>query len=92
MNPPAIRMRSIVISMYATMRYSLTVPSFEIAQNDGMPRTSNTNSTPGALKVNGKIFAMMTSKSKLVLKLPKKCADQLVSSSRGERFDLATED
>ena len=32
----------------------------------------------GALKVNGKIFAMMSSKGKFVVKLPKKRVDDLV--------------
>jgi hypothetical protein len=41
----------------------------------------------GALKVNGKIFAMMSSKGKFVVKLPKKRVDELVSGSKGERFD-----
>ena len=40
-----------------------------------------------ALKVNGKIFAMMSSKGKFVLKLSKKRVDELVSSGKGERFD-----
>ena len=40
----------------------------------------------GALKVNGKIFAMMSSKGQFVAKLPKQRVDQLVSSGRGERF------
>jgi len=37
--------------------------------------------------VNGKIFAMMSSKGKFVLKLSKKRVDELVSSGKGERFD-----
>ncbi len=41
----------------------------------------------GALKVNGKIFAMMSSKGQFVVKFPKKRVDELVSSSKGERFD-----
>jgi len=41
----------------------------------------------GALKVNGKIFAMMSSKGKFVVKLPKKLVDELVSGGRGEHFD-----
>ncbi len=40
-----------------------------------------------ALKVNGKIFAMMSSKGKFVVKLPKERVDELVSSGKGERFD-----
>ncbi len=41
----------------------------------------------GALKVNDKIFAMMSSKGELVVKLPKKRVDELVSAGKGERFD-----
>lgn len=41
----------------------------------------------GALKVNGKIFAMMSSKGEFVVKLPKTRVDELVSGSMGERFD-----
>jgi hypothetical protein len=42
----------------------------------------------GALKVNGRIFAMMSSKNKFVVKLPKCRVDELVSTGHGERFDL----
>ncbi len=41
----------------------------------------------GALKVKGKIFAMMSSKGEFVVKLPKQRVDELVSSGQGERFD-----
>ena len=41
----------------------------------------------GALKINGKIFAMMSSKGKFVVKLPKPRVDDLVNGSKGERFD-----
>ncbi len=41
----------------------------------------------GALKVNGKIFAMMSSEGKFVVKLPKKRVDEVVSGGQGERFD-----
>ena len=41
----------------------------------------------GALKVNGKIFAMMSSKEKFVVKLPKKRVDDLVNFGKGEHFD-----
>ncbi len=36
----------------------------------------------GALKVNGKIFAMMSSKGEFVVKLPKARVDELVASGR----------
>jgi hypothetical protein len=41
----------------------------------------------GALKVNGKIFAMMSSKGLFVVKLPKKRVDELVASGAGQPFD-----
>lgn len=41
----------------------------------------------GALKVNGKIFAMISSKGQFVVKLPQSRVDELVASGQGERFD-----
>lgn len=41
----------------------------------------------GALKVNGQIFAMMSSKGKFVVKLPKERVDDLIASGQGEHFD-----
>lgn len=41
----------------------------------------------GALKVNGRIFAMMSSKGEFVVKLPKKRVDELVDAGKGKRFD-----
>jgi hypothetical protein len=41
----------------------------------------------GALKVNGKVFAMKSSKGKFVVKLPKERVDALAASGQGERFD-----
>jgi hypothetical protein len=41
----------------------------------------------GALKLNGKIFAMMSSKGQFVVKLPKERVDELVASGQGEYFD-----
>ena len=41
----------------------------------------------GALKVNGKIFAMVSSKGQFVVKLPQKRVNELVSSGRSGRFD-----
>jgi hypothetical protein len=41
----------------------------------------------GALKVNGKIFAMITSKGQFVVKLPSSRVDELIRSGRGERFE-----
>jgi hypothetical protein len=41
----------------------------------------------GALKVNGKIFAMMTPSAEFVVKIPKARVDELVSQGIGERFE-----
>ena len=41
----------------------------------------------GALKVKGKIFAMMSSKGQFVVKLPKERVRDLVASGEGQYFD-----
>lgn len=41
----------------------------------------------GALKVNGKIFAMMSSRGEFVVKLPRARVDELVGRGEGKRFD-----
>ena len=40
-----------------------------------------------ALRINNKIFAMLSSKGKFVIKLPKQRVDSLCASGIGERFD-----
>jgi hypothetical protein len=40
-----------------------------------------------ALKINNKIFAMLSSKGDFVVKLPRIRVDSLVASESGERFD-----
>jgi len=42
----------------------------------------------GALKIEGKIFAMISSKGEFVVKLPAKRADELVKTGEGSYFDL----
>jgi hypothetical protein len=39
------------------------------------------------LKVNGKLFAFISSRGKFVAKLPRERVDELVSASQGEHFD-----
>lgn len=41
----------------------------------------------GALKANGKIFAMMSSKDEFVVKLPKARVDEITGAGDGVRFD-----
>jgi hypothetical protein len=40
-----------------------------------------------ALKVDGKIFAMLSSKEKFVVKLPRERVDQLVKAGKGAYFE-----
>ena len=40
-----------------------------------------------ALKIHGKIFAMINSKGKFVIKLPRLRVDKFVAIGEGERFD-----
>jgi len=41
----------------------------------------------GALKVNGKIFAMTSSKGKFVVKLPRNRVDELIARGDGQEFE-----
>lgn len=41
----------------------------------------------GALKVNGKIFAMISSKGEFVVKLSEERVNELVAGGKGSRFD-----
>ena len=53
----------------------------------GVTREQRKGFGSGALKVKGKIFAMMSSKNEFVVKLPKVRVDELVSSGQGKRFN-----
>ena len=68
-----------------TQPFEQVVEAF--AGNVGVSREERKGFSFGALKVIGKIFAMMSSKEKFVVKLPKARVDELVSGSKGERFD-----
>lgn len=62
-----------------------------VARFAGEAEVTHTNSASrsfgaGALKTNGKIFAMLVNGS-LVLKLPKKRVDALADARKGTRFD-----
>lgn len=41
----------------------------------------------GAMKVKGKIFAMISSKNEFVVKLPRDRVNELVASAVGKRFE-----
>lgn len=50
-------------------------------------RGANKGFGAGALKVDGKIFAMICSKGKFVVKLPRKRVDELVAAGQGTPFN-----
>ena len=66
-------------------RFVAVVEAF--ARKAGVSREERKGFGSGALKAKGKIFAMMSSKGKFVVKLPKARVDELVGSGKGERFD-----
>lgn len=41
----------------------------------------------GALKIGGKIFAMLSSRGDFVVKLPRQRVDALIASGDGDRYD-----
>jgi len=41
----------------------------------------------GALKIDGRIFAMLSSRGEFVVKLPKQRVDALITSGDGDRYD-----
>jgi hypothetical protein len=58
-----------------------------VASRGGVTRESRQGFGSGALKVNGKIFAMMTPGTAFVVKIPKARVDELVNQGVGERFE-----
>ncbi len=54
-------------------------PKLEVAQKKAFGATG--------LQVGSKMFAMLSSKSSLVVKLPKERVDALVAAGQGEHFD-----
>jgi hypothetical protein len=58
-----------------------------LAVKRDVTRESRQGFGSGALKVNGKIFAMMTPRADFVVKIPKARVDELVDQGIGERFE-----
>ncbi|MGH9451571.1 MAG: MmcQ/YjbR family DNA-binding protein [Terriglobia bacterium] len=66
-------------------RFALVVVAF--AGDRQVTHGGSTGFGSSALKVKGKIFAMMSSKGEFVVKLLKMRVDELVDCGKGERFD-----
>jgi len=58
-----------------------------LAGKRDVTRESRQGFGSGALKVNGRIFAMMTPHATFVVKIPKARVDELVNQGIGERFE-----
>src|SRR5262249_6516240 len=58
-----------------------------LAGRRDVTRESRQGFGSGALKVKGKIFAMMTPHGEFVVKIPKARVDELVNEGIGERFE-----
>src|SRR5262245_49656577 len=58
-----------------------------VAGKRDVTRESRQGFGSGALKVNGKIFAMMTPRAEFVVKISKARVDELVKQGVGERFE-----
>jgi hypothetical protein len=72
-----------VSKVYA--KYEQVVEAF--SDNPHLSRGSGKGFGAGALKAKGKIFAMISSKGKFVVKLPKERVAELVTSGQGEPFE-----
>jgi len=58
-----------------------------LSRNRGVTVGEGKGFGSGALKVKGKIFAMVSSEDQFVVKLTKKRVDELVTSGAGKRFE-----
>ena len=67
-------------------RFALVVNAFADDRQVSPPGTGKEFGS-GALKVNGKIFAMISSKGEFVVKLPEERVNELVAVGKGSRFD-----
>src|ERR1700724_932713 len=68
-------------------RFALVVSAFADDRQVTPPGTGKGFGS-GALKVNGKIFAMLSSKGEFVVKLSEERVNELVAAGKGSRFDL----
>ncbi len=67
-------------------RFASVVRAFA-NDRDVAPPGSGKGFGSGALKANGKIFAMMSSKGQFVVKLSEERVNALIAGGRGTRFD-----
>ncbi len=67
------------------VRFASVAEAF--AKDRSVSREGTKGFGAGALKINGKIFAMVSSRGAFVVKLPKVRVDEMVKAGQGEPFD-----
>jgi hypothetical protein len=85
MTAPRKRKRTTDVGAPVDPGYSTVVKAF--ASDRQVRREERQGFGSGALKVRGKIFALMSSQGQFVVKLPKQRVDELVSDGTGVRWD-----
>lgn len=71
--------------MDATERYAMVVKA--LRRSKGVAMDAKRGFGAGALKSDNKIFAMLASGGRFVVKLPRSRVDALVDAGEGERYD-----
>lgn len=77
------RFTAVVRALAADPRFAAVIEAFLAGKTSGRGKKFGSN----ALKVDGKIFAMVSSRGNLVVKLPKERVDAIVASRGGDYFD-----
>lgn len=76
---------TLVSEMDAAERYLTVVKA--LCRSRGVTADAKRGFGAGALKTNDKIFAMLASGDRFVVKLPRSRVDALVDAGKGERYD-----
>jgi hypothetical protein len=76
------RFAAVVNALAAEPGFAPVISAYAASKKEGGRKFGS-----NGLKVNGKLFAMVSSKGNLVVKLPKQRVDGIVASGQGENFD-----
>lgn len=74
---------TVLAAFAADPKLAPVINEFKAGKPAGKGRKFGSN----GLKVNGKLFAMVSSSGQFVVKLPKERVDALIAARHGERFD-----
>jgi hypothetical protein len=82
-----VKTRPVPAQSAATAAYARIVRAFANDANVGTGAGRQRGFGATALTVNGRIFAMLSSRERFVVKLPRARVDELVAADRGVRFN-----